>query len=110
MSDKKSCPVCGVDLEFATDTYCGGTCADIAEMRRTDREELKQIVVTAMKEVFAQVARGIRAKRKSITDFDPGYSGSDADHARAEAENSAKDAIRQSMDDIADVLEDAART
>lgn len=74
----------------------------------TDDERLKQIVETVMKNMLSAVAKGIRAKRKSITDFDPGYSGSDADFARAEAENSAKDSLRQTMDDIADVLEDAA--
>jgi hypothetical protein len=43
MSDKKSCPVCGTDLEFATDTYCGGTCADIGEMRAHDDARIAEL-------------------------------------------------------------------
>ena len=43
MSDKKSCHVCGTDLEFATDTYCGGTCADIAEMRTHDDQRIAEL-------------------------------------------------------------------
>jgi len=57
MSDKKSCPVCGGDLEFEADTYCGGTCADIAEMRRGDDERIAELEreLTSCRETHEQV-------------------------------------------------------
>ena len=73
------------------------------------KDEIKQVVEETMKGMFLAIAKGIRAKRQSIRDWDPGYSGNDEDWARARAENDAKETIRQSMDDIADVLEEAAQ-
>lgn len=43
MNDKRSCPVCEGDLEFESDTYCGGTCADIAEMRTHEDKRIKEL-------------------------------------------------------------------